>query len=94
MAGYGEMAKSMAIRNLGEDRVEEICRQFSLMPEDRKLMDRLWSEWQPDYSLDDIVTLCEKHRDYPNIGRVMQAWESISREAARISTLGASSKDG
>ncbi len=48
MAGYGEMAKSMTILNLGEDRVEEICRQFSLRLEDRKLMDRLWSEWLPD----------------------------------------------
>ena len=71
---------------VGEARFEEICRHFGLTQENRELMDRLWLKWKPAYSLDDVVALCEKHKDYPNRGRVLQAWELIAKEAAHIST--------
>lgn len=87
MANYGEIARQIILRNVGEPRFEEICRQFGLSQEDRELMSRLWSEWKPDYSLEDMVALGEKYKDYPNVGRVLQACELISREAARTSTL-------
>lgn len=84
---YGDTVKKIMKRDLGEARFDEICNQFSLSQEDRELMDRLWSELKLNYAMDDIVTLCKKYRDYPNIGRVMQAWELISTEAARVSIL-------
>lgn len=87
MTGYGETVKKIAMRLVGEARIEEICRKFGLTMEDGELMDRLWSELKLDYSLDDVVALCEKYKDYANIGRVLQAWELMANEAARISTL-------
>ena len=86
MADYGEIARGIVMRNVGEARFEEICRQFDLSQEGREMMDCLMSEWKPDYSLDDVVALCQKYRDYPNIGLVLQAWELITTKAARIST--------
>jgi hypothetical protein len=86
MTDYGDIAREIAMRHVGQARFEEICRRFGLTREDSELLDRLWLEVKPDDSLEDMVALCEKHKDHPHIGPVLQAWELIAREAARIST--------
>ena len=86
MEDYRDIARSMIISQMGEPRFHEICRQFGLGREEIGLMDRLWAEWKPDYSFDDVVAICERYKDCANIGRVLQAWQLISKEAALTAT--------
>lgn len=72
-------------RNLGETRFQEICQRFCLSTDDKELLSQVMSRWKPDYALDDIIALCDAYKDRPNIGQVMQAWETIAWEVARIS---------
>ena len=84
---YGKLARRIILKNIGATRFQTICDEFSLSEADRELMAQLFDHWQPNYSFDDIVALCQKYSDYPNIAGVMQAFEKVSVESALISTL-------
>ena len=84
MVDYGKVTKHILVHKIGESRIEEIYQQFNLKKEDIELLDSLLSEWQPDYSLDHVIDLCQKYKRHPNISEILQAWELIAREAVAI----------
>ena len=84
---YGKLIRQIILKNIGGHRFQAICDEFNLSEADRELMARLFDHWQPNFNFDDIVALCQKYSDYPNIAGVMQACEKVSLESALISTL-------
>jgi len=84
---YSKLIRQIILKNIGERRLQVICDEFNLSEADRELMAHLFDHWQPDYSFDDIVALCQEYSDYPNIAGVMQACKKVSVESALISTL-------
>ena len=84
---YGKLVRQIILKNIGEPRFQAICDEFGLSEVDKELMAQLFDRWQPNYTFDDILTLCQEHNASTEIARVMQAWEKISVESALISTL-------
>ena len=85
MGEYGEIAKEIIERYLGSDRVEKLCRQFHLSNADKEVLYEFVGQWKPDYTLENITTLCDRYKDKPNIKQIMQAFEAIAQETAQIS---------
>ena len=81
------IARTVFEASLGKARIQEICDHFGVDSKDRDLLVSLMAEWQPDYTFEDIVSVCEKYSSYSNSGRIMQAFEAIASEAAQVSTL-------
>ena len=87
MDDHNKDVASVMIRHiLGEERFQEICQKFDLTSDDKRLLGRLLNEWKPEWSVDDMVSICQSYENYPNVERVMQAWEAIAVEASRVST--------
>lgn len=86
MADYKEVAKVLVKHILGEERFQEIYQKYGLTSADEGLLNQVLNEWKPDLPFVDIVSMCQKYEDYPNIERVMRAWEAMAVEAARVST--------
>ena len=78
----------------GKTRIQGICDHFGLDSKDRNLLVSLMAEWQPGYTFEDIVSVCGKYSSYSNIGRIMQAFETIASETAQVSTLRRLNADG
>ncbi len=88
MSEYKEIAKWVIKHVLGEERFQEICQRFGLTSADEELLSQMLNEWKPDSTFDDAIFVCKNYERYPNIEKVMQAWEAMAVEAARNSTLG------
>ena len=86
MADYKDVAKVLIKHILGEERFQEICQKYGLTAADEGLLNQVLNEWEPDLHFVGVVAMCQKYEDYPNIERVMQAWEVMAVEAACVST--------
>lgn len=84
--GYGEAAREIVKRNVGDSRYQEICRRLHLSQRDRQVLEELLASWRPGYDTQYIVELCERYQDRCNVARVMMAWRQTTIEAEEIST--------